>query len=63
MLPELLAYEPTIVKATRDLGGWGWWAYNYGFKQLAVAKSQMGPKRYDLVECLIPQDKDPTGSE
>ena len=39
MLPELLAYEATIVKAARDYGGQGWLAYDYQFRQMAAAKS------------------------
>ena len=39
MLPELLAYEATIVKAARDYGGQGWLAYDYRFRQMAAAKS------------------------
>ena len=37
-IPDLLAYQATIGKATQDYGGQSWLAYDYRFRQLAAAR-------------------------
>ena len=49
LIPELMAYAATIVKAASDYGGKDWLTYDYRFRQLAAAhKTETGWGQKDL---------------